>query len=114
MTIRTREPKLRGSDFPHDRSLAIHRERYKRTDVEKVTQSAVLVRLENGGQSAALGVQLCEEVCCHRLAVHHEVVQMYRFSHLLVGCKYLRNAVSQMQIAAMGGNVQGVSLLIVQ
>ena len=63
---------------------------------------------------ATLGVQLCKEVCSHYLTVHHEVFQMERFSRLLVGCKYLRNAVSEMQITAMGGNEQGVPLLIVQ
>jgi hypothetical protein len=58
LAIRTSKPKLSRSDFTQDRSLAIHGEWHERTDVEKVIQSAILVRLENGRQGAALGAQL--------------------------------------------------------
>ena len=98
----------------HDCPLTIGGERDERTDIEKVIQSAILVRLENSCQGAAFGVELCKEVCCHRLAVHHEAAQMHRFSHLLVGCKYLGDTVSQVQIAAMGGDQEGMSVLIIQ
>jgi hypothetical protein len=47
----------------------------------------------------------CEKrVCSHRLAVHHEMVQMHRFSHLLVGHEQLGHTLRQMQITAMGGD----------
>ncbi len=94
--------------------MTIHCKGHERANVEKVLQSAVLVRLEDGRHGAALCVQLCEEVCSHRLAVHHKMVQMHHFSHLLVGCEYLGDALRQMQIAAMSGNQEWMPLLIMQ
>ena len=76
MPIGTRKPKLRGSDFTQHGSMTIHCKGHERANVEKVIQSAVLVRLEDGRQAAALCVQLYLEVCSHRLAVHHEMVQI--------------------------------------
>jgi hypothetical protein len=114
LATRTSKPKLRGSDFTQHGSLTIYRQGDKRTDIDEGIESSILVRLENSGHGTALGAQLCQEICCHRLAVDHKVVQMRRFSHLLVGYEHLGNALSQMQIAAMGGGKQGMSLFIVQ
>jgi len=57
----------------------------------------------------------CERrVGCQRLAVNYEVEQRLRFSHLLVAGEHLGHTLSQMQIAAMGSDQEGVPLLIVQ
>jgi hypothetical protein len=90
VAIRTSQEKLSGSDFTQDRSMTIHGEWHERTAVGEGVESALLVRLENGRQGAALGAQLCQEVCCHRLAVHHQVVQMQSFGRLFIAGEQLR------------------------
>ena len=80
----------------------------------KEESPAILVRLEDGGHGAPLRTQLCQEICCHRLAVHDEVGQLQRFGRVFVAGEDSRNAIGQMQITAMRGRKQWMPLLVMQ
>lgn len=57
----------------------------------------------------------CEKrACCHRLAVYHKTHQMQCFGRLFIVGKHLRNPVGQMQITAILGGPQWMSLIIMQ
>jgi hypothetical protein len=94
--------------------MTIHREGDKRTNIGEGVESALVVRLEDGDHAATLCAQVCQEICCHRLAVYHQVSQMERFGRLFIGGEHLSNPVGQMQITAMGGRKQWMSLIVMQ
>jgi len=57
----------------------------------------------------------CEKrVSCHRLAVHHKTGQMQSFGRLFIADEHLRNPGGQMQITAMRGGPQWMSLVVMQ
>src|SRR5450755_168962 len=112
--IRASQEKLSGSDLTQHCAMMIHREGDKRTNVGEGVESAILVRLEDGSHGATLRAQLCQEVCCHRLTVHHKTGQMQSFGRLFIAGEHLRNPVGQMQITAMRGRKQWVSLVVMQ
>ncbi len=113
--IRTGEQKLGGSHFTKHRSCSIHGEGDERTDIREAVKSGILVGLEDGSDAAALRAQLRK---ARRLPsprgppLNGSVAEL----RLLVRepGQGMRNATGQMQIAAMGGGQQGVSLPIVQ
>ena len=94
--------------------MTIHREGDKRTNMSEGVESAILVRLEDGDHGAILCAQLCQEVCCHRLAVYYKASQMESFGRLFIVGEYLRNPVGQVEITAMCGRKEWMPLIVMQ
>src|SRR5258708_4741843 len=110
----TSQQKLSGSDLTQHCAMTIHRERDKRTNVGEGVESAILVRLENGGHGTPLRAHLCQEIGCHRLAINNQVGQLQSFGGLVVAGEYLRNPVRQMQITALRARTHWMPLVVMQ
>ena len=94
--------------------MSIHHEGHERADIGKGVESVLLIRFQDGRHGTSLHTHLCQEIGCHRLAIHNEVGQMHNLGGLLVTGEHLRNALGQMPITTMCGRKQWMPLVVMQ
>jgi hypothetical protein len=94
--------------------LSIRLQWDKLPDLPERLHAGILIGSQHRDHRPPFVCQRCQEFSRHTLTIYHNAFEVSHPSRLLVVSKDGRQSQCQMLISSMGGNKQGVTLLIMQ
>ena len=104
----------RWSHFADDLPVDVRDERHKRSHLGEGGEVAILVGLQDRDDTASFGVQPRQEFGGHPLAIDNHPCHLAVPHKLLKVRKVGGNTCGEMLITAMGGDKQGMAVLVMQ